>query len=302
MHRSRVFVIIGIVVVALLLVAGGAVLATRATPLAVVTHYPMEMLWEEGQLMVECAECHAAADFHTCGTCHDDHGAVEFEGTPFYAGIVLTGDVPTPGYVLLNEILPYRDQPHTHLPLLDFLAQQGVTDFESVTLASDDGGFVTIPREELTEGALLMPYVDGIRFAAEELHVSTWLKGITRMVVVGPERPLTIAGEATSMGRLLLGPQVEVTVEQTEVMLRSEEDGEVRRAYTAGRVQGAPLAALVGPFEQLVVVDRGGAEHTLSAAEAEGAVLALLRGETTLVLPGRARNQWLTGVVALRAE
>ncbi len=305
MHRSRVLIILGILIVASLLVAGGVALATPATPLAVVSHYPVGMLAEEARLMVECAECHAAADFHTCTTCHDDHGAVELErGVQFYAGINLIGDVPTPGYVLINEILPYRDQPYTHLPLRTFLERQGVTDFESLTLASNDGGFVTIPRDDLTEDALLMPYVDGIRFAAEKLHISTWLKGITRMVVVGQGTPLRIEGEATSMGRLLLGPVVEVTVEQTQVMLRSDEDGEVRRAQTAARVHGAPVAQHIANtgFQRLIVVDTEGAEYSLTAAEARGAVLAQLRGRTTLVLPDRARNQWLTDVAEIRTE
>lgn len=273
-------------------------------PLAVVTHYPLGVLAEEGRTMVECAECHDTAAFHTCDTCHDDHGAVEFEEVPFYAVVTFTGDVPEPGYLLLDEVLPYRDLPYTHVPLLEFLAEQGVTDFESVTLASDDGGLVTIERSQLTGEALLMPYVDGVRFAAEDLHVSTWLKGITRIVVVGEERPLTADGEATSMGRLLLGPLRAVTVEATSVMLKSEEDGEVREAQTAKRVEGAPLEAVVvhPDFASLTVEDAQGQTHALTAAEAEGAVLALLRGQPTLVLPGRARANWIPGVVAITSE
>ena len=304
MQRSRFFIIVGGVIVATLLIVGGVILANRVKPLAVVRHYPAGLLLGEARQMTECAECHAAADFHTCATCHDDHGAVEFEDVPFYAGITFTGDVPAPGYILLNDILPYQNQPHTHVPLVAFLEQQGVTEFESVTMVSGDGGVVTVSPENLTEDALLMPYIDGIRFAAENLHVSSWLKGITRMVVVGQETPLLIDGEATSMGRLLTGPVVEITTEEAEVMLRSEEDGQIRRAQTAGRLQGAPVARHVADpaFEHLIVRVGSGDEHSLSAAEAGGAALALLRGETTLVLPGRARNQWLAGVVELRTE
>jgi hypothetical protein len=179
-----------------------------------------------------------------------------------------------------------------------------VTDFESVTLASRDEGFVTIERPNLTASSLLMPYEDGIRFADENLHVSTWMKGITRIVVVGEERPLQIDGEATSMGRLLLGPTRSVTVEQTDVMLKSEMDGQIREGKTASRVEGAPVEAVVADpaFEVLVVRDGSGQEHALTAQEARGAILYAGRDGVILVLPERGRSQWIKDVVEVVSQ
>ena len=179
-----------------------------------------------------------------------------------------------------------------------------MVDFESVTLASRDEGFVTIDRANLTPEALLMPYQDGIRFAAENLHVSTWLKGITRIIVVGAERPLQVDGQATSMGRLLLGPTRSVTVEQTDVMLKSEADGQVRKVKTAARIDGAPVDEIVAnpTFDRLLVRDGDGQEHTLTAGEVLGAVLYLVRGQVTLVLPDRGRSQWISDVVEIVSE
>jgi hypothetical protein len=220
------------------------------------------------------------------------------EGVPFYAMVSVTGDVPDPGYVTIHEILPYPEQPHTRLPLLDFLAAQGVEHFESVTMVSDDQGFITVPKDQLTDQAWLLPYEDGIRFASEDLHVSAWIKGITRFIVVGEETPLTIDGEPTSIGRLLLGPTRSVTVEQTTVMLKSEEDGVIREAKTASRVEGAPLPE----NHTLHVRDADGQTHTLADEEVQGALLALIRGEVTLVLPGRGRSEWISGVVEIETE
>ena len=169
--------------------------------------------------MNDCVACHEPDKFHTCATCHDNHGSAEMSGVPFNTLILLAGDVPEPGYVAVNDILPYRDQPGTHVSLLDFLSDHGVEDLQQVTLASRDEGFVTFERPNLTDEALLMPHVDGLRFAAENLHVSTWLKGVWRIIVVGAEKPLTIDGQRTSVGRLLLGPTRSVTIEQTDVML-----------------------------------------------------------------------------------
>jgi hypothetical protein len=267
-------------------------------------HFPWRMLADEAATMNDCVECHEPAKFHSCATCHDEHGSAEMEQVPFGQLVRLEGDVPDPSYIAINDLLPYREFTSTHLALLDLLGQQGVQDFQSVTLASSDGGFVTIEQADVTPEALLLPYTDGMRFADEKLHVSTWLKGINRIIVVGEERPLLIDGQRTSMGRLLLRATRSATVQQTQTMFKSEDDGQVRRAKTANRIEGAPIEDLVaGPgFEGLRVRDAAGEEHSLSADEAEGALLAQMGKEVVLVLPGRGRSQWVTGVVEITTE
>ena len=291
------------------LVVGGAIVAVAtgarvAAPARSAFSFPWGMLADEAETMNECVECHEPAKFHTCNTCHDDHGSAEMANVPFDDLILLQGDVPDPGYIPVNDILPYRDQPGTHMMLLDFLAEHDASEFESVTLASRDEGWITIDRENLTAEAMLLPHVDGVRFAAENLHISSWLKGVWRIIVVGPERPLTLDGYRTSIGRLLLGPTASVTVEQTDVMLRSETDGQIRKAKTASRIEGAALADIVADpgFDTLLVRDTDGEEHTLTAAEAQGAVLAQMGKQVVLILPNRGRVQWIGGVVELVSE
>ena len=306
MSRSRWVLLLVVSLVVGGLVGAVAARARALAPLRSPLHYPWRLLAEEAQTLNDCAECHEPEDFHRCATCHDDHGSAEMAAVPFDNLILLTGDVPEPGYIAVNEILPYRDQPGTHVALLDFLADRGVTEFESVTLASRDGGFVTFEPSNLTDEALLMPHVDGVRFAAENLHVSTWLKGVWRIIVVGGDRPLKVDGRATSMGRLLLGPTRVVTIEQADVMLKSETDGQIRKAKTASRIEGAALADIVAqqPTQEILIGDAGGQEHSLTAEEAEGAVLAQLRDrpEVVLVLPERGRALWVTGVVEIRLQ
>ena len=298
-----------ILIVLVALVVGGAAVAVAmgaraAAPARSAFNFPWAMLAEEAETMNDCVECHEPEKFHTCATCHDDHGSAEMANVPFDDLILLQGDVPEPGYIPVNEILPYRDQPGTHVALLDFLAGQGVTEFESVTLASRDEGWITVERDNLTADALLLPHVDGVRFAAENLHVSTWLKGVWHIIVVGPDRPLALDGYRTSIGRLLLGPTASATIEQTDVMLRSETDGQVRKAKTASRIEGPALASIVADpgFDALLVRDAAGREHTLTAAEARGAVLAQMGTQVVLVLPNRSRAHWIAGVVELVSE
>jgi len=292
------------ILAALLILAVVAVIGVAAGPGQLLARYPTDKLIDEMQTMNECADCHETDKFHACDTCHDDHGAIEMENVPFYAGITFQGDVPSPGYVLIDDILPYRDQPHTHIPLLDFLASQDVTSFESVTLTSLDGGFVTLTRENLTASALLMPYEDGIRFAAEDLHISAWIKGIRGMIVVGQETPLTIDGQPTSIGRLLTGPTGFVTVEETDVMFKSEDDGQVRKASSGTRIEGASITVIVAnpDFTELIARDATGTEHTFTYQEAHNALVAQFRGHVTLVLPERGRSQWIADVIEIQSH
>jgi hypothetical protein len=275
--------------------------AQDSNPLTVVRHYPLELLSEEATTMVECVECHEPQDFHTCQTCHDDHGAIELVEVPFYNWILFSGDVPKPDFVEINQVLPYRDQPNTMISVLDFLSSQGVEDFERVGLYSDDGGVVLIEKSELTQDAYLMPYKDGIRFACEDLHVSTWIKGIRKIIVIGAETPLTIAGEQTSLGRLMSEKTVKVTVEATNVMLVSAVDGKTRKAVTALQLEGIALADVmeIGASDQFQVVDQNGKTVQLSADEARTGVLVRIRGVLTLVLPDRGRSLWIENVVEI---
>jgi len=302
---QKIVLWLGIGLLVLVLIIAGLVAGWQhGLVFRVVDHYSLDTLKSEVVTMSECGDCHQGADFHRCSTCHDAHGAVEFADLPFYNLISLTGDVPQPGFVEVNQVLPYRDQPATQVSLLDFLAGQGVTEFESVVLTASDGGYLTIQKENLTEQALLLPYTDGIRFASEDLHVSTWLKGLTGILVVGREQPLTINGESTSIGRLLLGPTRQVVVERARVMFSSLTVGEVHEAETASQLWGASVADLFPgeEYSQIFVIDIAGEEHQFSRAELNLAVLAPTPDGPTLVLPDRGRSLWIMDVVELRTE
>jgi len=304
-NTPRLFVWFGVGLAALVLIAAGFLAGWKqGLPIRLVSHYSLETLKGDVVTMNECAECHEGEDFHDCSTCHDEHGAIEFADLPFFNQITFTGDVPQPGFVKVNQVLPYRDHPNTHLNLLDFLEGQGVTEFESVTLISNDGGIITIEKENITEQAMLLPFSDGIRFAAEDLHVSTWLKGLTGMVVVGKDQNLTINGEDTSIGRLMLGPTRKVIVEQAKVMFASPDDGEIRGAETAFLLWGAGLTDLLNgeEYSLVTVIDENGETHEFTFEEIKFAVLISAPAGTTLVLPERARSGWITGVVKVRTE
>jgi hypothetical protein len=286
-----------VAVIALILIT------TKPMPVALVQEFGLKSLWSEGAMMNDCAECHNSADFHTCDSCHDDHGAVELAGIQFYAVVDLTGDVPNPSFVRLNEILPNSEEASTHITVPDFLAQNGVEDFVSVTFTTNDGGSTTIEAEYLDENALLVPYVDGIRFASSSLHASTWLKGITRIIVVGSETPLTIDGTATSIGRLLVADTVRLTVESAEVML-ADDEGNLSHAITSNWIEGALLAPLLNNPEPtaIIVTDVNGDEVELSGDEIDGALLAMDHDQVTLVLPDRGRSAWLVDIVSIESN
>jgi hypothetical protein len=290
-------------IVFIVILCGGLltlVIATKPMPVALVQEYGIGRLWEEGKMMNECAECHKAVDFHDCTTCHDDHGAVELAGVKFYEVVELTGDVPEHSFVRVNEVLPNQANVGTHILLFDFLSQQGVDDFKSVTFITNDGGLTTIEAQYLDETAMLVPYVDGVRFVTESVHVSTWLKGIKQIIVVSHEKPLIIDGEATSIGRLLLGDTARITVEGSDTMLTNEE-GRTGLAFVGNWVEGARLLPMLKtPMPEIVTItDSNGNQVELTIEEIEEAILAIVRREITLVLPDRGRSAWPTDIVQI---
>jgi len=276
---------------------------TKPMPVAVLQHYGFKLLIKEANVMNECSECHAAADFHDCTFCHDDHGAVELKGIKFYEVVELTGDVPEPAFIRINEITPNQESYGTHILLFDFLSQNGVDSFESVTFTTNDGGLTTIESKYLDETAMFVPYLDGVRFVTESVHVSTWLKGIKQIIVVGEEKPLSIDGESTSIGRLLLGETRKFTVEGSESRFLSEK-GETGIAFVGNWVEGAPILPLLKAEnpKSVILIDHKGVQTEFKADELSQAILTTFRKEVTLVLPDRGRSAWPTGIVEIRSK
>jgi hypothetical protein len=278
------------------------IITTKPMPVALLNAYSLKTLWHEGTLMNDCAECHNPVDFHSCETCHDDHGAVELAGIKFFEVIELTGDVPDPSFIRINEIMPDQENMGTHITLFEFLAQNGVESFDSVTFITNDGGLATIEKQYLDETAMLVPYMDGVRFVTESVHSSTWLKGISRIIIVGSNTPLTIDGEQTSIGRLLIQDTVRLTVEGSDTML-IDDTGETSHAYVANWVDGAPLLPLLAnqPPQAIIVTDESGNITELQFEEITKAVIAMVRDQVTLVLPDRGRNVWLTNIIKIES-
>jgi hypothetical protein len=276
---------------------------TKPMPVNLIREYDLSLLWHEGQMMNDCAECHSGADFHSCETCHDDHGAVELASVRFFEVVELTGDVPEPAFVRVNEVIPDQENMGTHIKLFAFLSQYGVDDFESVTFLTNDGGLSTIEYQHLDETAMLVPYIDGVRFVTESVHSSTWLKGISKIIVVGKEKPLTIDDEETSIGRLLIGETVRMTVEGSDVML-TKETGETSNALVANWAEGArllPLLENTNPnYVQITSAD--GETIELPLDQVQDSIIAIVRDSVTLILPDRGRSAWPTNIVTIESN
>lgn len=238
----------------------------------------------------------------TCAECHDVHGAIEWEDAPFQSQVWVLGDVPKATCFIVNDLFPYRqDEIGTAISLPDLLARYGVEDFARVALESLDGGIVTLDREYVTEHARLVPYLEGLRFQDENQHVSTWLKGVRWIVVVGDETPLEINGVATSMGRLLLGDRTTVTAEGGDALFVSELDGKTYRGDYAHLYTGARLERLLGDktYTTLEVTDASGEVREYPAEQVADAIIATVDGRPSLVLPSASRREWVIDVVRI---
>jgi len=280
-------------------VAFSLVFSANPVPYRLVTEYSPGMILEEGIQMHECAECHEGADFHTCETCHNEHGGATLPGLSFYSTVELTGDVPKQTFIPTNQL--FVDEEGFSLKkisLFEFLEKYGASDFESITFETNDSGFVTVAYGELGPESYLLPYDAGVRFADENLHVSTWLKGITRILVVSREESLMLGNTATSIGKLMLGDTTSITVEQAPVMLRSEETGEIRRGFTATRLEGIEISDWmeVNESSEYNVDLAVGGQVEISGLDLQNSLLTRIYGDIVLVFPGRSRNQWIFGI------
>ena len=233
-----------------------------------------------------------------CVDCHQLHGAINLDEVPFNSFVLLTGDVPEPKLISVNDILPYRYAGEVGVSLPDFLANNGVEDFKEVSLISTDGGIVTLERQHVSERSLLLPYLESIRFQDDGLHVSTWLKGINEIIVVGEKLPIIIDGRATSMGRLLRENTLTVVSERSYPMYRSEENGEVRKGEYSHLHTGASIRDVVArrDFATLTVTDAAGETYTIQARDAEQAILTIYYGKPTLLLPELHKGEWVSDV------
>jgi hypothetical protein len=295
--RGWVWALIGI----LLIAAVYFIASAFPVPYRIVTEYPMGMIFEEAIEMHDCAECHETEDFHTCTTCHNEHGSAVFAGLNLYSTIHLTGDVPESKFIPTNQIFLDNAEEIGQITIHEFLKQNGVDSFTSITFASNDGGFTTIQNDQLGDTSFLLPYENGVRFADENIHVSTWIKGITKIIVVGERKDLIIGDMSYSLGELMLKDTVRFTVEQAQVMLKSEQDGVIRKGFTAERLEGIDLGKVLELItsKSYHIADQSGNIIELPYDELINAKLILIGKEITLVFPYKSRNQWITGLTEI---
>lgn len=239
----------------------------------------------------------------TCAECHDVHGALELSDAPFQSQVWILGDVPEATYLIVDDLFPYAEaEAGTSIALPDLLARYGAAEWERVALESLDGGWVVLEREYVTEASLLVPYLEGVRFADSNQHESTWLKGVRWIIVEGAERSLRIGEEQTSLGRLLLAQRTTVVAEGAQAMYRSEADGQIYRGEYAHLYTGALVSQALGDgwaAERFVATNAAGRVTEFAREDLEGAVIATVNGRPALVLPREGRGRWVTDLVAL---
>ena len=297
-------ILLAIILGIALLTIGFVVASAQAIPYRIITKYPAGMILEEAKTMHQCGECHDTEEFHTCDTCHNSHGSARLSDITFNTTIHLTGDVPKDQFIPSNQVFLVDKKPEDEISINDFLGNQGINSFKSITLYSNDGGFTTIAKDQLSETSLLLPYEDSIRFADEKLHVSTWLKGISKIIVVGDERKLVIDGNEVSFGELLLKDTVQFMVEQAPVMLKNEADGLIRTGYTAERLEGIEVSRLIlldDEKEYLLEMENGTIQK-LGGTELKNSKLVLIGPDIVLVFPDKSRNTWLRQIVSITEE
>ena len=298
-NKKKLFILILIGIV--LLTTGFVIASAQAIPYRIITRFPVSMIVDDAKTMHKCGECHEAKDFHTCETCHNAHGSADLSGLAFNSTIQLTGDVPEEIFIPSNHIFLDEKQKLDKITINDFLKKYGVDKLKSITLYSNDGGFTTIESDQLGDTSYLLPYEESIRFADENLHVSTWLKGISKIIVVGDEKNISIGGKKESFGELLLKDTVQFTVEQAPVMFKNSTDGLIRTGYTAERMEGIELSKLltIENEKDYLLKLADGTGVILKGSELTNTKLVLIGSDIVLVFPVKSRNSWIKQIASI---
>lgn len=295
---------ISILVLLFVIIIATIIASLKPFPVRLIIDYPINMLAENTQTMHECAACHDTEEFHSCDTCHKEHGSADMANLNFYSVLYVTGDVPEEKYLPIYQMFSKRYHAENKINVIDFLADMGVDDFESVTFCTNDRGFSTITRENLGKTSYLLPYEEGMRFADEALHISTWLKGVNKIIVVTGEENLTVNGIGYSFGELLLSDTVQFTVEEAPVMLSNEALGTMKTGSTATRLEGVELSKLaeVQSTSNITIMLEDGSAQTIYGEDALEVKLAMISDGIVLVFPDKGRAQWIENVIGLEID
>jgi hypothetical protein len=266
-------------------------------PVRVITEYPLHGLLAESKMMHECAECHEGEDFHSCDTCHNDHGSVTLEEIDFYSTLQITGDVPREVYLSLNKVFLNNENKIDKINISDLLHDYEINNFEKIILYTNDGGFVTISNENLDANSFLVPYENGIRFIDESLHESTWLKSIVKIIIISSESKLHVNGVPISYGELLPEEAVEFTVERAKVTYKNYDDGITKSAETATRLEGVQLLSIISPESgQDIEVITNENVFIIEMKDAIKSKISLIDDQIVVVFPITSRKEWIYGV------
>jgi hypothetical protein len=272
-------------------------------PVQILTEYPFHGLLEESRKMHECAECHDGNDFHSCETCHNDHGSVTLKGIDFYSTLHITGDVPREMYLPLNKTFIMEERKNEKINIFDLLQENNINNFDKVIIYTNDGGFVTIAIDNLGDDSYLVPYEDGIRFIDEDLHESTWLKSIVKIIIISSDGKFQVNGMPITYGELLFEEAVEFTVERAKVMYKNSNNGRLKSAETATRIEGVQLTSFLSPEgDQDIEVITNENVLVFKKKELLNLKITLIDDQVVVVFPNLSRKDWIYGVKEIRGK
>ncbi len=152
-----------------------------------------------------------------CKQCHEGHGSVVAPDVNMNGTLFLTGDTPKDEYVVIDDIFKLKQVeittlkqqdgvgvPSKGVPVFDFLAAHGVTDFDSLIFYADDFE-MTLNKSEMSGETIFVPMEYAIRVIGPNMPVSSWAKNIRTIVVVGGSSgdSIQINGKEVSYGQMI---------------------------------------------------------------------------------------------------
>lgn len=253
-----------------------------------------------------------------CSECHEGHGSVVNPEVNVNGTIVFTGDTPKDEFIPVSDIFTLKQidlvtlksqndegVPSRGVPVVDFLKAHGVSDFEKIILYADDFE-VTVAKDQMNDETVFVPHTYSVRILSSNMPVSTWLKNIKTIVVVGSESgdSISLNGKDISFGEMLdNGVQSMVNNRRTNGYVYQDKSYQFEAGYVVTGISVKDLLFKEGYTDFSKVTVKGSDEKTYARDEVLKGSLFLTRdqGSIKLATADKTRPNW-TDVQSISVE
>jgi hypothetical protein len=244
-----------------------------------------------------------------CDQCHEGHGSVIAPDVNMNGTLLLTGDTPKDEYIVIDDIFKLKQidittlkqqdgvgVPSRGVPVFDFLAAHGVTDFDRIILYADDFE-MTLNKSEMSGDTIFVPMEYAIRVIGPNMPVSAWAKNIRTIVVVGGAAgdSIQINGKEITYGQMVADGMDSMVYNRKSLgYIGSDREYQYETAFIAPGIRLDTLLSKLGYAGYSNVTIEGPViETAYTRDDLSGLLVTRDQGKIKIATSQKARANWM---------